>query len=42
VLRTEATEIDRGAARYYNICLVEYLIPVNADIGMIETIFLPE
>jgi xanthine dehydrogenase YagR molybdenum-binding subunit len=38
----EATEIDRGAARYYNDDLAEYLIPVNADIGRIETIFLPE
>jgi len=38
----EATEIDRKSARYYNDDLAEYLIPVNADIGTIETIFLPE
>jgi xanthine dehydrogenase YagR molybdenum-binding subunit len=38
----EATEIDRRTARYYNDDLAEYLIPVNADIGTIETIILPE
>ena len=38
----EATEIDRRAARYYNKDLAEYLIPVNADIETIETIFVPE
>jgi xanthine dehydrogenase YagR molybdenum-binding subunit len=38
----EATEIDMRAARYTNDDLAEYLIPVNADIGTIETIFLPE
>ena len=38
----EATEIDRRAARYYNDDLAEYLIPVNADITSVETIFLPE
>ena len=38
----EATEIDAAAARYYNDDLAEYLIPVNADIGQIEVIFLPE
>ena len=38
----EATEIDRRAARYYNDDLAEYLIPVNADITRVETIFLPE
>lgn len=38
----EATEIDRRAARYYNDDLAEYLIPVNADIGTIETIIIPE
>lgn len=38
----EATEIDRRAARYVNDDLGEYLIPVNADIGPIETIMLPE
>ena len=38
----EATEIDRRSARYYNDDLAEYLIPVSADIGTIETIFLPE
>ncbi|WP_375383268.1 xanthine dehydrogenase family protein molybdopterin-binding subunit [uncultured Sphingomonas sp.] len=38
----EATEIDRRSARYYNDDLAEYLIPVNADITRVETIFLPE
>ncbi len=38
----EATEIDRRAARYYNDDLAEYYIPVNADIGEVTTIFLPE
>lgn len=38
----EATEIDRRAARYYNDDLAEYYIPVNADIGSIETILIPE
>ena len=33
---------ELGAARYYNDDLAEYLIPVNADIGQIEVIFLPE
>jgi xanthine dehydrogenase YagR molybdenum-binding subunit len=38
----EATEIDRNAARYTNKDLAEYMIPVNADIGAIEVIMLPE
>ncbi len=38
----EATEIDRRAARYYNTDLAEYMIPVNADIGAVEVIMLPE
>ena len=38
----EATEIDRGRARYTNTDLAEYLIPVNADIDQAEVIFLPE
>ena len=38
----EATEIDRRFARYYNDDLAEYLIPVNADVTRVETIFLPE
>ena len=38
----EATEIDVRFARYYNTDLAEYYIPVNADIGSIETIFVPE
>ena len=38
----EATEIDGRSARYYNTDLAEYLIPVNADIGAIEVIMLPE
>jgi xanthine dehydrogenase YagR molybdenum-binding subunit len=38
----EATEIDERAARYYNDDLSEYLIPVNADIGEVQVIMLPE
>jgi xanthine dehydrogenase YagR molybdenum-binding subunit len=38
----EATEIDLRHARYYNNDLAEYLIPVNADIESVETIFVPE
>ncbi|PSC03594.1 xanthine dehydrogenase [Alsobacter soli] len=38
----EATEIDRRFARYYNDDLAEYLIPVNADITEVQTIFVPE
>lgn len=38
----EATEIDRRVARYYNDDLAEYMIPVNADVPLIETIMLPE
>jgi xanthine dehydrogenase YagR molybdenum-binding subunit len=38
----EATEIDRGRARYTNTDLAEYLIPVSADIDTAEVILLPE
>jgi xanthine dehydrogenase YagR molybdenum-binding subunit len=38
----EATEIDTRAARYVNADLAEYLIPVNADIGEVKVIMLPE
>ena len=38
----EATEIDVRQARYYNTDLAEYLVPVNADIGEVTTIMLPE
>ena len=38
----EGTEMDRHAARYVNKDLAEYMIPVNADIGEIEVIMLPE
>jgi xanthine dehydrogenase YagR molybdenum-binding subunit len=38
----EATEIDHRYARYYNDDLAEYMIPVNADIGKIEVITIPE
>ena len=38
----EATEIDNRSARYYNNDLAEYLIPVNADIQDVTTIFVPE
>ena len=38
----EATEIDKREAAYTNNNLAEYLIPVNADIGSVEVIFVPE
>ena len=38
----EKTEIDRRTARYTNKDLADYLIPVNADIGQIEVILIPE
>jgi xanthine dehydrogenase YagR molybdenum-binding subunit len=38
----EATEIDRERARYYNTDLAEYLVPVNANVGEIQTIMLAE
>ena len=38
----EATEIDEQAARYVNTNLADYLIPVNADIGDVDVIFVSE
>jgi xanthine dehydrogenase YagR molybdenum-binding subunit len=38
----EETEIDRRTARYVNANIAEYLIPVNADIGSVEVILVPE
>ena len=38
----EKTEIDRGAARYTNDNIAEYQIAVNADVGQIEVLMLPE
>jgi xanthine dehydrogenase YagR molybdenum-binding subunit len=38
----EATEIDPRAARFVNADLGEYLVPVNADIGDVKVIILPE
>jgi xanthine dehydrogenase YagR molybdenum-binding subunit len=38
----ESTEIDERTARYTNKDLAEYIIPVNADIGEIDVIMLPE
>jgi len=38
----EATEIDRGRARYVNDNLADYLIPVNADVPRIDVILVPE
>ena len=38
----EATEIDQREARYVNDNLAEYLIPVNADIGEVTVIMVPE
>jgi xanthine dehydrogenase YagR molybdenum-binding subunit len=38
----EETEIDLRHARYYNDDLAEYMIPVNADIGAVDVILVPE
>ena len=38
----EQTEIDPRTARYYNDDFADYLVPVNADIGPVEVIMLPE
>jgi xanthine dehydrogenase YagR molybdenum-binding subunit len=38
----EATEIDRRHARYINDNLADYLVPVNADIGDVEVLLVPE
>ncbi|HEX3886115.1 MAG TPA: xanthine dehydrogenase family protein molybdopterin-binding subunit [Phenylobacterium sp.] len=38
----EMTEIDKTAARYVNTNFADYLIPVNADVGQVEVIFVPE
>ena len=38
----EKTEIDPKLARYTNDDLAEYLVPVNADIGKVDVIFVPE
>jgi xanthine dehydrogenase YagR molybdenum-binding subunit len=38
----EKTEIDPRRARYTNVDLAEYLVPVNADIQELEVIFVPE
>lgn len=38
----EATEIDRQSARYVNRDLQDYLVPVNADIGSVDVILVPE
>jgi xanthine dehydrogenase YagR molybdenum-binding subunit len=38
----EATEIDCRAARYVNDNLADYLVPVNADVGAVDVILVPE
>lgn len=38
----EAAELDRGAARYVNDNLADYLLPVNADVCQVTTIMVPE
>jgi xanthine dehydrogenase YagR molybdenum-binding subunit len=38
----EETELDAAAARYVNNNLADYLIPVNADVPMIDIIMVPE
>ena len=38
----EQTEIDRRAARYVNTNLADYMVPVNADVGDVQVILVPE
>ncbi len=38
----EATEIDARTARYTNVNLADYLVPVNADVPSVEIIMVPE
>jgi len=38
----EATEIDKRTAHYVNNNLSEYLIPVNADVGEVDVVMVPE
>ncbi len=38
----EATEMDPRAARFVNTSFADYSIPVNADIGEVKVIFVPE
>ncbi len=38
----EATEMDRRHARYVNRDLQDYLVPVNADVGQVDVILVPE
>ncbi|MGH6678802.1 MAG: xanthine dehydrogenase family protein molybdopterin-binding subunit, partial [Bradyrhizobium sp.] len=38
----EATEIDPKRARYVNDNLADYLVPVNADVGTVQVILVPE
>ncbi|MFE0758121.1 xanthine dehydrogenase family protein molybdopterin-binding subunit [Inquilinus sp. NPDC058860] len=38
----EKTEIDERSARFVNTDIAEYLIPVNADIGEVDVILVPE
>jgi xanthine dehydrogenase YagR molybdenum-binding subunit len=38
----EATEIDPRTARYVNTNFADYMIPVNADVGQLDVILVPE
>ena len=38
----EFTELDERRGRYVNDSIAEYLVPVNADIGAVEVIMIPE
>jgi xanthine dehydrogenase YagR molybdenum-binding subunit len=38
----EATELDERTARTVNRDLQDYLVPVNADVGTVEVILVPE
>ena len=42
VYRRQLTEIDERVARYVNDNLADYQIPVNADIGEVDIILVPE
>src|SRR5205823_558120 len=42
VARHEETQIDPRSGRYVNAELAEYLLPVNADVGVIDVSFVTE
>ena len=38
----EQTEIDQRTSRYVNANLADYMVPVNADVGEVKIIMIPE